>query len=111
MVVSPSTSQVAAGRPGGRNADHPSSVPGLATLLQVVATRLGGDREAGGHREAQAGHLRQVRRLAAEQVLLVLITLAEVVDELLHLRSFPAPAGISSVSSSCARFTVCTPPC
>jgi hypothetical protein len=53
-------------------------------LTQVLAAGLGGDDEPRRHRQAQVGHLRQIRALAAEQVLQVLISLSEVVDELRH---------------------------
>ena len=69
-------------QPPQRHGDlHPQLV-GLATLLEVEAAGLGGDREARRHRQAQPRHLGEVRTLAAEQVLLVLVTLAEVVDQL-----------------------------
>jgi hypothetical protein len=47
----------------------------LSRLLQgeVGPARLGRDREAGWHREAQRRHLGEVRTLAAEEVLLVLV--------------------------------------
>ena len=53
-------------------------------LAQVLTAGLGGDDEAGRHRQAQVGHLRQIRALATEQVLEVLVSLGEVVDELRH---------------------------
>ena len=53
-------------------------------LAQVLPAGLGGDDEPGRHRQAQVGHLRQIRALAAEQVLQVLVSLGEVVDELRH---------------------------
>ena len=59
-----------------------SSSGGRAAVLQVVAAGVGGDREAGRDGQAQVGHLGEVRALAAEQVLLVLAALAEVVDPL-----------------------------
>ena len=46
----------------------------------------------GGHGQAQLHHLRQVRALAAEQVLLVLVALGEVVDVARHCRPFPSSA-------------------
>ena len=65
-----------------------ASSAGHATLLQVGAAGLGGDGEPGRHRQADLDHLGEVGTLAAEQVLQVLVTLGEVVDELRH---FPAP--------------------
>jgi len=55
-----------------------------AAVLQVIAARLGGNREAGGHGQADVGHLGEVGALAAEQVLHVLVAFAEGVDELRH---------------------------
>jgi len=51
---------------------------------QVGATGVGGDGEAGGNGESQPGHLRQVRSLATQEILLVLVTLAEAVHVLGH---------------------------
>jgi hypothetical protein len=51
-----------------------------AAVLEVEAAGVGGDGEPGGHRQPQVGHLGQVGALAAQQVLLVLVALAEVVD-------------------------------
>src|SRR5262249_53456635 len=59
-------------------------------LLEVVTARLGGDDEAGRHRQPEVGHFGQVGTLAAEQILEVLITFGEVINELRH-----------SCSSSC----------
>jgi hypothetical protein len=53
-----------------------------AAVLQVVPAGVGGDGETGRDRQPEVGHLRQVGALAAEQVLLVLVALAEVVDPL-----------------------------
>ena len=58
----------------------------LAAVLVVQVADLGGDREAGRHRQADAGHLGQVGTLAAQQLLLLAVAfglgLAEVVDHL-----------------------------
>ncbi len=64
-------------------------------VLQVVPAGLGRDDEARGHRQAQPSHLRKVGTLAAQQVLLVLVALAEVVDELVHgeITAFRWPCG------------------
>jgi hypothetical protein len=54
--------------------------PQLARLLaggEVGAARLGGDREPGRHRQPEPRHLGEVGALAAEQLLLVLVALAE----------------------------------
>ena len=51
---------------------------------QVGATGVGGDGEAGGNGEIQPGHLRQIRSLASQEILLVLVTLAEAVHVLGH---------------------------
>ena len=53
---------------------------GQVAGLEVGAAGLGRDREPGRHREPEVGHLGEVRALAAEQVLLVLVALGEVVD-------------------------------
>ena len=58
----------------------------LAARLQVGLAGLGRDREPGRHRQAEVGHLGEVRALAAEQVLHVLTALGEVVDELFRPR-------------------------
>ncbi len=52
--------------------------------LEIGAARLGGDDEAGRHREADIGHLGEVRALAAEKVLHVSVAFAEVVHVLRH---------------------------
>ena len=57
---------------------------GNGRLLEVCAARLGGDREAGGNRQAELRHLGEVRSLASEQVLHRLVTLGEVVHILDH---------------------------
>ena len=62
---------------------HPQRVR-LPAAGQVVAARLGGDGEARRDRQAEVRHLGEVGPLPAQQVLLVLVTLAELVDELLH---------------------------
>ena len=54
---------------------------GHRTRIQVGPTRLRRDREPGRHRQPQLHHLRQVRALAPEKVLLVLVALGEVEDE------------------------------
>ena len=57
---------------------------GNGRLLEVCAARLGGDREAGGNRQAELRHLGEVRSLASEQVLHGLVALGEVVHILDH---------------------------
>src|SRR5690606_21249839 len=57
---------------------------GLGAGGEVGAARLGGDREPGRYRQAEVGHLGEVRALTAEQVLLVLVALGEVVHVLRH---------------------------
>ena len=59
------------------------------------------DREARRHRQPEARHLGEVRALAAEQGLLVLVTLGEVVHVLGHLAS---PCGYQTVSRERPRF-------
>ena len=49
---------------------------------RVGVAGFGGDREAGRHGQPQVRHLGEVRALAAEQLLLVLVTLVEQVDVL-----------------------------
>src|SRR5487761_96972 len=58
-----------------------------------MAVGIGGDDDPGRYRQPQVGHLRQVRSLATEQVLQVLVALGEGVDELRHcmLSLMPAP--------------------
>ena len=56
----------------------------LVAQRQVLPTRLGGDGETGRDRQAELRHLREVGALAAEQILLVLVSLGEVVDVLGH---------------------------
>jgi hypothetical protein len=51
-------------------------------MAHVDLAGLGGDREAGRHREPEVGHLGQVRSLAAEEELLVPVALLEGVDVL-----------------------------
>ena len=53
-------------------------------LGEVVAARVGGHREPGRDGQAEPGHLGEVGALAAEQVLLVLAALGEVVHVLRH---------------------------
>ena len=53
---------------------------GLASLGEVRAAGLRGDREPGWHRQSEVRHLGEVRPLAAEEVLLVLVAVREVVD-------------------------------
>ncbi len=76
--------------------------------LHVRATRIGGDREAWGHRQADIRHLGKVCALAPKQILEVPVSLAEVIDELLHnappRASAGAIAGTSSVCPSIVRF-------
>ena len=75
------------GRPRAARSAIVDLHPQLARLrarLQVGAARLGGDREPRRHRQAEVGHLGQVGALAAEQVLLVLVALGEVVHVLGH---------------------------
>ncbi len=60
-----------------------------AAAGQVGTAGIRGDGEARGHRDAEAGHLREVGTLAAQQVLLVHAAGLEVVDELGHQRPPP----------------------
>ena len=53
---------------------------GLASLGEVRAAGLRGDREPGWHGQPEVRHLGEVRPLAAEEVLLVLVAVREVVD-------------------------------
>ena len=62
-----------------------------AAVLEVVPAGVGGDGEAGRDGQAQVRHLGEVGALAAEQVLLVLAALAEVVDPLRRLTSRWSP--------------------
>ena len=63
---------------------------GHRALLEVGATGLGGDREPGRDRQSELDHLGQVRALAAEQVLLVLVPFGEVVDVAHHVSWNPS---------------------
>ncbi len=67
-----------------RHGDLQAQLIRALALFQVVPTGLGGDGEPRRHRQAQPRHLRQVRALTAEQVLLVLVPFAEFVHQLLH---------------------------
>ena len=55
---------------------------GVGVVGGVVVADLCGDREAGRHRQPDAGHLGEVGALAAEQLAHVLVAFAEVVDVL-----------------------------
>ena len=57
------------------------------------------DREAGRDGQAEVGHLGEVRALAAEQVLQVLVALGEVVDVLRHAPSLPHPGATRTGAS------------
>ena len=59
------------------------AVRGFA-VLQVVAAGIRADRESRGNRQSKLSHLGQVRTLATEKVLHVLVTLGERVDKLRH---------------------------
>ena len=59
---------------------------GRAAVPQVVPAGIGGDGEAGRHGQAEIRHLGEVRPLAAEKVLEVLVTLGEVIHELRHCK-------------------------
>ena len=62
----------------------------LATVFIILGAGLGGDGEALGHRQAEIGHLRQVRALAAQQVTHGCVALAEEVNILVgHVRQPP----------------------
>ena len=74
---------------------------------EVGAARLGGDDEAGRHREPDVGHLGEVRALAAEQVLHVSVAFAEVVHILRHWeRSSRVIFGVSGGSDPTERLVV-----
>src|SRR5665648_655045 len=79
---------------------------GVIAVGREVVADLGGDREAGRHRQPDAGHLGEVGALAAEQVLHALVALVEPVDPLARHQSLlgigtfftPAPeAGVKKV--------------
>ena|GEM_PF-1319213 len=70
---------------GGRDLDPQAGRHGA--VPHEVAARLGRDREPRRHRQPEPGHLGQVRALAAQQVLLVLVALGEVP----HVRRHGAP--------------------
>ena len=74
-------------------------------VVEVREAGLGGRREAGRHREAHVGHLGEVRALASEEVLHVLVALGEVVDVLGHprLREIPIDAVSLRTATSRAR--------
>ncbi len=61
-------------------------------LGEVLAAGVGADDEARWHRQAEAGHLGEVRALAAQQVLLVLVAFREGIHELAHTADHAAPA-------------------
>ena len=56
-------------------------------MRQVLPAGLGGDGESRRDRQAQLGHLGEVRALAAEQILLILVALGEVENVLRHWSS------------------------
>ena len=64
--------------------DLHSQLTGFAALRQVLPASLRRDGESGRHRQPQFGHLGQVRALATQQVLLVLVALGEVEHVLGH---------------------------
>ena len=70
-----------------RHGDLDPQVGRFGALLEVFPAGVGGDGEPGRHRQTQPGHLGQVRALAAEQVLLVLVSFGEFVNVLGHRRS------------------------
>jgi len=57
---------------------------GRGALLQVVTAGLGGNDESGWHRQPEIGHLGQVGALTTQQVLQILVTFGEVINELRH---------------------------
>ena len=66
----------------------------------IVSADLGGDGQAGRHRQAQIAHLRQVGALATQQIahlgFAIGLAVAERIDPLTHHsppRSWPANAG------------------
>jgi hypothetical protein len=65
-------------------ADFIVKAVGGGAVRQVVAARVGRDREPRGHRQAEIGHLGQVRALTSQEVLEILVTFCEVIDELRH---------------------------
>ena len=66
-------------QPGEVLVDLGGELVRLVPVPEVDLAGVGGDRETRRHRQAQPGHLREVRPLAAQQVLLVLVALREVV--------------------------------
>jgi hypothetical protein len=55
----------------------------VLSILEELAAHVGADGEAGGHGQADVGHLGQVRALAAQQQLILLLALPEQVHTLL----------------------------
>ena len=62
---------------------------GIAAVERVRVADLGRDREARGHGKADPGHLGEIRPLAAEQGLHLLVALTETVDVLAGHQSLP----------------------
>src|SRR5579875_1158668 len=91
--------------------DLPAEPLGGGAVPEVVTAGVGGDGETGRHRQPQVGHLGQVGALAAQQVLKVLVSLGEVVDELrhaahssrCHLAGLQRPAGQADCVISASR--------
>jgi hypothetical protein len=64
--------------------DFPVETVRRRAVGQVISAGLGTDRESGRHGQAEICHLGEVRTLPSEQVLEVLVTFCEVIDELRH---------------------------
>ena len=68
------------------------------SVVEVGEARLGRGGEAGRHRKTHVGHLGEVRALASEEVLHVLVALGEVVDVLGHRASGNDRGGAGNAS-------------
>ena len=80
--------------PAHRHRDLDAQLTRLAAGGEIAAAGLGRDREARRHRQPQIRHLGEVRPLAAEQGLLVLVALRELVHELSHRPALQLRPGI-----------------
>src|SRR5664279_3522375 len=75
----------------------------LRPQRQILPTRLRGNREPRRHRQTQPSHLRKIRPLTTQQILLILITLSEIENKLRHNNS-----SFTSRTRSRAREFFCT---
>lgn len=73
--------------------------------VQVDLAGVGRDGETGRHGQPEVGHLGEVRTLPAEQILEVLVSLGEVINELHYLRTFVLRHGTRLLKDRLAALT------